>query len=159
MAAVLLTGHGGLDRLVYRTDVPVPEPGPGEVLLEVRAAGINNTDVNTRVGWYAADSAAGGGAWTGEPMAFPRIQGADCCGVVVAVGDGVSQDRLGERAIVRTMQRGSAQDGPFALVTLGSERDGAFAQYMAAPASEVYTVDCTWSDAELASIPCAYSTA
>lgn len=50
MAAVLLTGHGGLDRLEYRTDVEVPGPGPGEVLVQVAAAGINNTDVNTRIG-------------------------------------------------------------------------------------------------------------
>ncbi len=47
MAAVLLTGHGGLDRLDYRTDVPVPRPKRGEVLIQVAAAGINNTDINT----------------------------------------------------------------------------------------------------------------
>lgn len=51
MAAVLLTGHGGLDRLEYRTDVPVPRPQSGEVLIQVAASGINNTDVNTRIGW------------------------------------------------------------------------------------------------------------
>ena len=50
MAAVLLTGHGGLERLEFRTDVPVPEPGDGEVLIRVGAAGINNTDINTRLG-------------------------------------------------------------------------------------------------------------
>ena len=53
MAAVLLTGHGGLDKLEYRTDVAVPRPGPGEVLIRVRAAGVNNTDINTRIGWYS----------------------------------------------------------------------------------------------------------
>ena len=51
MAAVLLTGYGGLDKLEYREDVPVPRPEPGEVLIQVRAAGINNTDINTRSGW------------------------------------------------------------------------------------------------------------
>lgn len=95
MAAVLLTGHGGLDRLEYRTDVPVPRPGRGEVLIRVAAAGINNTDVNTRIGWYSKavdqDTDAGGTAgfetvdevdatWSGKALEFPRIQGADVCG-------------------------------------------------------------------------------
>ena len=53
MHAVLLTGHGGLDKLEYRTDVPVPIPKPNEVLICVAAAGINNTDINTRIGWYS----------------------------------------------------------------------------------------------------------
>jgi len=52
MAAVQLTGYGGLDRLQYRTDVPVPQPGAGEVLVRVTAAGMNNTGINTRTGWY-----------------------------------------------------------------------------------------------------------
>ena len=53
MAAVQLTGHGGPDRLVYREDVPVPRPGPGEVLIRVAAAGVDNTDIDTRIGWYS----------------------------------------------------------------------------------------------------------
>ncbi len=48
MTAVLLTGHGGPDVLELREDVPTPEPGPGDVLIEVGAAGVNNTDINTR---------------------------------------------------------------------------------------------------------------
>jgi NADPH:quinone reductase-like Zn-dependent oxidoreductase len=47
MSAVLLTGHGGIEKLEYREDVPVPVPGEGEVLIRVGAAGINNTDINT----------------------------------------------------------------------------------------------------------------
>ncbi len=174
MAAVLLTGHGGPEKLVYREDVPVPAPGPDEVLIRVAAAGVNNTDINTRTGWYSkavrgatgartssADSATGAaeGGWTGVPLVFPRIQGADCCGRIVAVGAAVDPARIGERVIVRTMQRHGVRDRPFATVTLGSEFDGAFAQYMKAADSETYRVDCGWSDAELASIPCAWSTA
>ena len=60
MTAVLLTGHGGFDRLEVREDVPVPRPAPGEVLIRVAAAGVNNTDINTRIGWY---SKAVTGAW------------------------------------------------------------------------------------------------
>ena len=48
MCAVLLTGHGGTEKLKYKTDVPVPEPKPQEVLIRVAAAGINNTDIKSK---------------------------------------------------------------------------------------------------------------
>ena len=51
MTAVVLTGHGGFDKLEYRQDVAVPVPADDEVLIQVRACGINNTDINTRIGW------------------------------------------------------------------------------------------------------------
>ncbi len=53
MKAVVTTGNGGYDKLIYR-DVPVPEIGPGEVLIRVLGAGINNTEINTRLGWYSS---------------------------------------------------------------------------------------------------------
>lgn len=174
MAAVLLTGHGGLDRLDYRTDVPVPEPGPGEVLLRVGAAGINNTDINTRIGWYSkaiSEGTEGGGSagfdtvdaadatWSGETLQFPRIQGADVCGRIVAVGEGVDLGRIGERALVRNMLRTPVDYRPFECWTFGSECDGGFAQFTVAPSAETHAVDVDWSDEELAALPCAYSTA
>ncbi|MXZ27332.1 MAG: zinc-binding dehydrogenase [Gammaproteobacteria bacterium] len=174
MTAVLLTRHGGVDALEYHDDVPTPTPGAGEVLIQVAAAGINNTDINTRVGWYSMNAAAAGGtrgatevgevraedaSWSGAPMTFPRIQGADCCGRIVAVGSGVARSRIGERVIVRPLLRSYVEYRPFECWTLGSECDGAFAQFVKAPARESYAVDCDWSDAELASVPCAYSTA
>ncbi len=173
MSAVLLTGHGGFDTLNYRTDVPVPAPGKGDVLIRVGAAGMNNTDINTRIGWYSksitGDTNAGAAdgiatvdeddaGWAGTPISFPRIQGADCCGEVVAVGEGVDENRIGERVIVRSMMR-TPDDEAFKCWTLGSECDGAFAQYVKAPAKESHAVRCNWNDVELASIPCAYSTA
>ena len=174
MTAVQLVGHGGIDVLRYREDVPTPAPGAGEVLIEVAAAGVNNTDINTRIGWYSknvADATGAGGAdgfdevddsdatWSGTPMAFPRIQGADCCGRIVAVGEGVDAARIGERAIVRNMLRSYVGYRPFECWTFGSECDGAFAQYAKAPSRETHTVNCDWTDVELASVPCAYSTA
>ncbi len=174
MAAVLLRGHGGIEMLAYREDVPVPVPGPGEVLIRVGGAGVNNTDINTRIGWYSkaitGDTESGGAAgfdqiddadasWSGAPLVFPRIQGADCCGRIVAVGAGVDPARIGKRVIVRTMQRHTVRERAFATTTLGSEFDGAFAQYMKTPSPEAYRVECDWSDVDLASIPCAYSTA
>ena len=53
MLAVVTTGNGGFERLEIQS-IPIPELGPGEVLLQVLAAGVNNTDINTRVGWYAS---------------------------------------------------------------------------------------------------------
>lgn len=174
MAAVHLTGHGGIEKLEYRTDVPVPAPKAGEVLINVAAAGINNTDINTRIGWYskavdkATDVGGAGGfdtvddadaSWSGAPLEFPRIQGADACGRIVAVGEGVAPDRIGERVLVRNMLRSYVDYRPYECWTFGSECDGGFAQFAVAPARETHAVNCDWSDAELASIPCAYSTA
>ncbi len=154
MHAVVLVGHGGPEQLVYRTDVPVPRAGAGEVLVAVRAAGVNNTDINTRTGWY---SDSGDGGWTGEAVAFPRIQGADVCGVVAAVGAGVPPARIGERVIVQGCLRSLARDGrePW----LGSEIDGGFAQFVRAPAADTHRVDCELSDVQLAAVPCSYATA
>ncbi|MEQ8654618.1 MAG: alcohol dehydrogenase family protein [Kiloniellales bacterium] len=174
MTAVHLTAHGGIEVLDYRQDVPTPTPGESEVLIKVAAAGVNNTDINTRIGWYSkqvTDATNSGGAkgfaevdaadasWSGVPMTFPRIQGADCCGRIVAVGPKVDPARIGERVIVRNMLRSYVDYRPFECWTFGSECDGGFAQFAKAPARETHRVECDWSDAELASIPCAYSTA
>jgi NADPH:quinone reductase-like Zn-dependent oxidoreductase len=174
MIGVVLTGHGGVDKLQYRDDLKVPTPAPDEVLIRVSAAGINNTDINTRIGWYSkgvktateAGTAAGfdtrqneDSSWSGVPMQFPRIQGADCCGYIVAVGKDIDPKRIGERVLVNSLMRHYAGNQPYECWTFGSECDGAFAQYTKAPSCETYKVDCDWSDVELASVPCAYSTA
>lgn len=175
MAAVHLTGHGGLDKLEYRSDVPVPSPGTGEVLIEVGAAGINNTDINTRIGWYSktVDGATETGAatgfdtvadddeasWSGTALTFPRIQGADVCGRIVSVGPQVDSNRLGQRVLVRNMLRSYVDYRPYECWTFGSECDGGFAQFAVAPSQETHTVDSDWDDVHLAAVPCAYSTA
>ena len=104
MHAVLLTGHGGLEKLEYKTDVKVPIPKDDEVLIKVSAAGINNTDINTRTGWYSKSTVNDGGSWSGEPIKFPIIQGVDVCGNIVSSGSKVNSSRIGERVIVRPMQ-------------------------------------------------------
>ena len=173
MQGVFLTGHGGFEKLEFREDIPVPVAATDEVLIRIGGAGINNTDINTRIGWYsksvtgdtntgAADGIAGAdkddGGWSGTDFSFPRIQGADCCGTVVAVGTDIDESRIGQRVLVRTMTAEGDPDD-FISVCTGSERDGAFAQYMTARSHHALAIDCQWSDLELASIPCAYSTA
>lgn len=164
MRAVVLTGHGGLETLVFENAWPVPEPELGEVLIEVGACGMNNTDINTRVGWYskmavsssgAAGSTGGDvdaeGGWTAA-VKFPRIQGADICGRVVAVGSGVADGLLGRRVLVDPWLRD--WDAPFDLDRigyLGSERDGGFAEYVSVPASNVHPIEASLSDVQLAS--------
>ncbi|MET2831198.1 alcohol dehydrogenase family protein [Mesorhizobium shangrilense] len=174
MSGVVLVGHGGFENLEFRTDLPVPKVGAGEVLIRVAAAAINNTDINTRIGWYSKairEGTSEGGltgfaatedddaSWTGQALKFPRIQGADCCGHIVAVGDGVDPTRIGERVVVRNLLRTYVDYRPWECWTFGSECDGAFAQYAKAPARETFNITSDWSDVELASIPCAYSTA
>lgn len=169
MQAVLLRGHGGLEQLEFRADVPTPRPAAGEVLIRVGAAAINNTDVNTRVGWYSKSvesstaaveppADAGDGGWSGNAFHFPRIQGIDAVGVIVAVGKGVPVDRLGERVLVDPVLRPA--DGSLGTVGyLGAERDGAFAQYMTVPSLNAHRIESDLSDVELATFPCAYGTA
>ena len=165
MRAALLTGHGGPEMLEVRDDVPVPAPGAGEVLVAVAACGVNNTDVNTRVGWYAT-SVTGGtgegegaedGSWGGG-IDFPRIQGADPVGRIVDAGTGVDRSRIGERVMIDPWLRHPSGDRAEAEY-LGSERDGGFAQYVTVPAANAHAVESTLADVELASFPCSYSTA
>ena len=170
MSAVLTTGHGGYEVLEYRNDIEVPSPNSDQVLIKVLGAGINNTDINTRTAWYSKsvkgetnDSNSHGegddGSWSGEPLEFPIIQGADCYGEIVSVGDDVDAGRIGERVLVRTMQQHAVDYMPYECWTMGSECDGAFAEYMLAFSDESFKIESNWSNAELASIPCAYSTA
>ncbi len=172
MRAMVTMGHGDLDQMVLHIDWPRPDPAPGEVLIQVGACGLNNTDVNTRSGWYskAVSEATTGGAydsvdaedptWGGAPITFPRIQGADVCGRIVAVGAGVDAARIGERVITDNWLRDA--DDPLDKNTVGyfgSERDGGFAEFTTIPATNALVIRSDLSDAELATFSCSYSTA
>lgn len=170
MHAVVTTGTGDYDRLDYR-EVPVPTPGRGEVLIKVLAAGVNNTEINTRLGWYSSavtDSTAGmadhdaddtrqDGGWNGQSP-FPFIQGTDCCGVVVQAGPDADPSLLDRRVLVRPCIRTHGFE-QWDNHWMGSDIDGAFAEYVKVPGSEVFAVDSDWTDAELGTLPCAYGTA
>lgn len=160
MRGVQLTGHGGFDKLVLRNDIPMPNPGPHEVLIKVSAAGVNNTDLNTRIGWYSkSNEACNDASWAGDAIQFPRIQGIDVCGTIVAVGDGVENKLLHERVLVEPCLReakGKTLPQPWFL---GSECDGGFAEYTVVAARHAHIINSALSDVELASFPCSYSTA
>jgi NADPH:quinone reductase-like Zn-dependent oxidoreductase len=176
MRAVVLTGHGGLDRLELRSDWPTPVPRPDDVLIRVSACGMNNTDINTRTAWYSkavtegttqrfgkdgiasADESDGG--WGGVQLDFPRIQGADVCGEVVAAGSHALAGLVGRRVLVDPWLRDPGDRSNNALVRyLGSEADGGYAEYVAVPAPNVHPVESTLADADLATFATSYVTA
>jgi NADPH:quinone reductase-like Zn-dependent oxidoreductase len=172
MKAVVTLGNGGYDQLAYR-DVPRPVPGDDEVLVRVHAAGMNNTEINTRLGWYSSSirkstattaeaqeqtpTQKSDGGWNAATP-FPFIQGTDCCGTVVEAAAAADRKLLGQRVLVRPCMRPQGFASP-ENIWMGSDFDGAFAQFVAVPASEVFSLNCDWSDAELATIPCSYGTA
>ncbi|MCP5073592.1 MAG: zinc-binding dehydrogenase [Rhodobacteraceae bacterium] len=170
MAGAQLTGHGGPEKLEWNDKIPVPHPGPGQVLVQVAAAGVNNTDINTRIGWYSADVTSATddveedaeieeGGWGGA-LEFPRIQGGDLCGYVVALGDGVDQPAIGTRVTSQINIPRPTPEAPTAFVALGSEMDGAFAQFCLCNADELFDVSASpLSDNEIAAMPCAHGTA
>ncbi|MEQ8902350.1 MAG: zinc-binding dehydrogenase [Roseovarius sp.] len=168
MRGVHLTRHGGPEALVWREDIPVPRPGAGEVLVRVLAAGVNNTDINTREGWYAAEvtgatgdtgEGVAAGGWSGA-LRFPLIQGGDLCGEVVAQGAGVTAPTVGARITCPINIPRPTDDNPVGFIALGSEIDGAFAEYCLMRAGDLYDVtDAPLSDVEIAAVPCGFGTA
>jgi NADPH:quinone reductase-like Zn-dependent oxidoreductase len=163
MQAVLLTGHGGLDKLEVRSDVPVPHPGPGEVLVEVAGCGINNTDIWVRQGAYGTDDDPQAVAsWRRgaleNTLQFPRIQGADTAGHIAAVGQGVDAARIGERVIVDFSIYNGDGVSLADIDYIGHGRDGGYAEFMVAPAENAYEIKRPITDVELATFCCAYLT-
>ena len=101
MKAIILKANGDYEQLQYVQNYKVPTPKKNEVLIQIKAAGINNTDINTRIGWYSKnDNNADDASWTGESLTFPKIQGADDCGYIVDVGKNIDSLRIGERVLI-----------------------------------------------------------
>ena len=162
MCAVLLQGHGGLEKLTYVEDYPLPVPEQDEVLIEVHACGMNNTDVWVREGAYGTEEDPSEiSSWRrGEnSLQFPRIQGADVAGVVVAAGSAVDQSRIGERVMIDFSIYNTETDSLADIDYIGHGRDGGYAEYCCVPAENAYAVDNDMSDAQLATFCCAYLTA
>lgn len=160
MKGIQMVGHGGPQMLKYSESIPTPTPTSNEVLIRVFAAGVNNTDINTRTAWYSKSNGdSNDAAWSGTRLEFPRIQGADVCGIIVAVGNNVDPSRIGERVIIEpclTEAKGKRLELPWYF---GSECDGGFAEYTTVSAKHAFKVNSSLSNIELASFPCSYSTA
>ncbi len=176
MQAFVLTGHGGFDKLEYRDNWPTPESQRGEVVIRVAACGVNNTDINTRTAWYSEPVTEGitdqggktgldfidasSGSWSSSKLVFPRIQGADVVGNIVSVGEAVDPERIGERVLIDPwiLATGDWMDATRSGY-FGSECDGGFAQYCKVRSENAVAIHSDLSDAELATFPCAYTTA
>ena len=164
MQAVQLKGHGGLDQLVHTREARTPRPAPGEVLIDVHACGMNNTDIWVREGAYGSESDPSEvSTWRRgrSTLTFPRIQGADIVGRIAAVGGGVNRERIGQRVMVdfSLYHRPEGDDSLADIDYIGHGRDGGFAEYVAVPAPNAYGITADISDAGLATFCCAYLTA
>jgi alcohol dehydrogenase len=126
MQAFALDRYGGPDRLTLR-DLPEPQPGPGDVLLEMRAASVNPVDFKIR----------DGGVKVLVKDRFPLVLGCDVSGVVVRAGEGVTGFAPGDEVFAR----------------LRKDRIGSFAERVLVHADLVVKKPANISHAEAASIP------
>ncbi len=139
MKAVRIHEDGGPEVLRYE-DVPDPEPGPGEVLVELRAAGLNHLDVWVRKGLPSVPK--------------PRILGADGAGVVAAIGAGVTGFAHGDRVVVNP---GIPHNGR--ITVIGEHTDGTYCELKAIPASQLYPLSEALTFEEGAAFPLVFETA
>jgi NADPH:quinone reductase-like Zn-dependent oxidoreductase len=142
LKAVQVTGYGDIDKLKV-VEIAIPEPKDDEVLIKVKACGINNTEIWMREGAYGADSKSG---WREEGVEFPRIPGSDITGVVVKVGKHVDEFMIGKDIVVfpftSTGPEGFehiSEDMSF----IGSEYDGGYAEYVVWPANLCFDMPLT----------------
>jgi alcohol dehydrogenase len=159
MKAMLLTGHGGPEKLVFDENVPVPTVAPDEILIKVGACGINNTDIWVREGAYGTSDDTDAVASFGDsPIQFPLIQGADIVGTVVETGRHADAALLDTRVMVDFgIYKAPGDDIP-SQDYIGAGRPGGFAEYVAVPAENAHIIDSDLTDAELATFCCAYVT-
>ncbi len=140
MRAMILEGHGGMDKLVYQESFPDPKPGPGEVVVQVRACALNYHDVFTRRGM------------PGIQIDMPRICGLDIAGDIAELGAEVSGWTLGERVLVDPRNR--VEGG-----LMGETIDGGLAEYCLVKAHQLIRIPEGVSHEDAASLPVAYGTA
>ncbi|GMH83818.1 hypothetical protein TL16_g09725 [Triparma laevis f. inornata] len=127
---------------------------PGSVLIEVKSMGVNNTDINTRIGWYdqgeGEDDEEDKKGWNGKSSPFPLVQGTDAAGIIVQVGEGIEKYYIGKTVLIQSC----TDNGWF-----GTDFDGGFQEKVVVPFSHCWTVNNTLTMEELGAIPCSYGTA
>ena len=150
MKAVYITEHGGTEVLTYG-DRPEPDPGPNEVKVSVKAAGINRLDLFTRLGVRG----------TRLPLQEPHVLGGDAAGEVVEVGSEVSNIRASDRVVVNPrLLCGECRycvAGEDELCVnpgmLGSTVNGSYAEYINVPAANAHVLPDSISYVEAAALP------
>ena len=156
MKATYFTQQGNPEVLTYG-DMPDPKPGPGEVLVRVRASALNHLDVFRRAGSRG----------TGSATAEPFILGCDIAGEVAELGEGATGMETGDRVVLnpgitcgRCEYCVSGRDNMCKTYRMiGSAVNGGYAQYVKAPQENVHTLtgDISWTDA--AAMPLTFLTA
>jgi NADPH:quinone reductase-like Zn-dependent oxidoreductase len=138
--AVRIHEDGGPEVLVLE-EAPDPEPGPGEVLVRLRASALNHLDVWIRKGLPSVPK--------------PRILGADGAGVVEALGEGATGFDLGERVVLNP----GIEAGEGRIHVIGEHGDGTNAELIAVPATNVHPIPGELSFEEAAAFPLVFETA
>lgn len=154
MKAIRIHEHGGPDVLRLE-EVPDPQPGPGEAVLEVRAAGINHLDLWVRKGL------------AGTPIPLPRIPGADAAGIVREVRDDATDLKPGDRVLLnpaRSCGRCEFCTAGTASLCLsysifGEHCDGTYAEFMAVPARNLHRIPDSMTFEQAAAAPLVFLTA
>ncbi len=142
MRAAVIHAHGGIEVLRIE-DVPSPTVGPGQILVAVKACGLNYLDVFVRRGM------------PGLPVTFPRITGGDIAGVVHEVGPGVTAVAAGQRVLLDpAIELPDGRGG-----ALGEHTNGGLAEYIAVPAEKAIPLPDEVSFEQAAALPIAYGTA
>jgi NADPH:quinone reductase-like Zn-dependent oxidoreductase len=139
LKAVRIHEDGGPEVLRYE-DVEDPTAGPGEVLVALRAAGLNHLDIWVRKGLPSVPK--------------PRILGADGAGVVAEVGDGLEGFAVGDRVVINP---GIPHDGR--ITVIGEHTDGTYCELKAIPAAQLHHLDEGLSFEEGAAFPLTFETA
>ncbi len=126
MQAMVIREFGEPD-VMRLEDVPIPQPGPGDVLLKVEAVSVNRTlDLAVRAGRYA------------RSVRLPHVLGADPSGTVVALGEGVTSRAVGDRVVTSPRVKPATEtQGP---VMLGVQVWGGYAQYICLPAANTHLI-------------------
>ena len=148
MKAYELQGPGGVDALMP-VDKPMPSPGPGEVLVKLKAATINYRDLLTVKGGY------------GSRQKFPLVPLSDGAGVVASVGAGVAGFKTGDRVTGSFFEGwlGGEPSEEKMRSNLGGALDGVLCEYRTWPQAALVRSPDHLSDVEAASLPCAGLTA
>jgi NADPH2:quinone reductase len=137
--AIRIHEDGGPEVLRYE-DVPDPEPGPGEVLVSLRAASLNHLDVWVRKGLPSVPK--------------PRVLGADGAGIVASMGSDVDGFDVGDRVVINPgIPHGHR------ITVIGEHTDGTCCELKAVPATQLYPLDDSLSFEEGAAFPLTFETA